>query len=317
MKEWLRHLARIFMPVYQFESDTMKILYAGYSPIKKSYYARLLLKNNYHQRFLGRYWYSDIPNLIRRLNIDMIVAEISRITFNYFRNCEGYILPVWATMRINIDRPANDIFNKSKTDFRDIIRRIRKYDLTYEISTDKKMFDFFNEKFYRPYMKNRHGDEAFIEDLDAMWESYEHPGIMVVKEKGNIEGMAFLRVTEEILYLKRTGLNDGNKENLSHGVIGAVYYFGILEGLKMGCKYVDLGGSRPFLKDGLTRHKMGIGGEFELNLDPLKEYLWFGVNEKSPAAMEYLKENPFMHLSKDFRLVRCNYGEQIPIHESL
>ena len=317
MKEWLRHLARVFMPVYKFESDTIKIIYAGYSPIKKSYYARLLLNSNYHQTFLGRYWFSDIPNLINRLNIDMAVAEISRITFNYFRNCDGYILPVWATMRINIDRPESDIFNKSKTSFRDVIRRIRKYNLTYEISTDKKMFDFFNERFYLPYMKNRHGDEAFIEDLHSMWKSYKNPQIMVVKENGNIAGMSFLRVTEEILYLKRTGLIDGNEEYLSHGVIGAVYYFGILEGLKMGCKYVDLGGSRPFLKDGLTRHKMGIGGEFELNLDPSKEYLWFGVNEKSPAATEYLSRHPFMHLSKDFRLVRCNYGEHVPINEDL
>jgi hypothetical protein len=311
MKEWFRHLARVFMPVYQFESDKLKIIYAGYSPIKKSYYARLLLNKDYNQTFLGRYLYTDIPNLINRQNIDMAVTEISRVTFNHFRNCNGYILPVWATMRINIDRPESDIFNKSKTDFRDVIRRIRKYDLTYEISTDKKMFDFFNEKFYLPYMKNRHRDEAFIEDLDTMWKSYEHPRIMVVKEKGNIAGMTFMRVTEKILYLKRTGLIDGNEDYLSHGVIGAAYYFGILEGLKMGCKYVDLGGSRPFLNDGLTRHKKGIGGEFEVNLDPSKEYLWFGVNEKSPAAKEYLSRNPFMHLTKDFKLVRCNYGEQI------
>ena len=317
MKEWLRHLARIFMPVYQFESDTMKILYAGYSPIKKSYYARLLLNNNYHLTFLGWYWFSNIPNLIKRLNIDMVVAEISRVTFNYFRNNEGYILPVWATMRINIDRPPEVIFNKSKTDFRDVIRRIRKYDLTYEISTDKKMFDSFNERFYLPYMKSRHRDEAFIEDLDTMWKSFEHPCIIVVKEKGNIAGMTFMRVTDKILYLKRTGLIDGNEDYLSHGVIGAAYYFGILEGLRLGCKYVDLGGSRPFLKDGLTRHKMGIGGEFEVNLDPSKEYLWFGVNEKSPAAREYLNRNPFMHLSKDFRLVRCDYGEKEPNPESL
>jgi hypothetical protein len=295
------------MPVYQFESDTMKILYAGYSPIKKSYYARLLLNKDYHQTFLGIYWFSHIPKLIIRLNIDMIVAEISRVTFNSFLECEGYILPVWATMRININRPVCDIFNKSKTDFRDIIRRIRKYDLTYEISTDKKMFDFFNERFYLPYMKKRHGDEAFVEDLDSMWKSYAHPMTMVVKERGNIAGMTFLKVTDEILYLKRTGLIDGNEEYLSHGVIGAVYYFGIQEGLKMGCKYVDLGGSRPFLRDGLTRHKMGIGGEFELNLEPSKEYLWFGVNEKSLSAMEFLKQNPFMHLGKDFRLVRYNY----------
>ena len=33
--EWLKHLARLYLPVYQYESDTMRIAYAGYSSIKK------------------------------------------------------------------------------------------------------------------------------------------------------------------------------------------------------------------------------------------------------------------------------------------
>ena len=174
------------------------------------------------------------------------------------------------------------------------------------------MFDYFNERFYLPYMKNRHRDEAFIEDLNTMWNSYENPMILAVKERGNIVGMSFLRVTEDILYLKRTGIIDGDAKFLPHGVIGACYYFGINEGLRRGCKYVDLGGSRPFLTDGLTRHKMGIGGKFEVNLDASKEYLWFGVNEISQAAMKYLGSNPFMHLSRDFTLVRCDYSQRFP-----
>jgi hypothetical protein len=68
--------------------------------------------------------------------------------------------------------------------------------------------------------------------------------------------------SENTVFLKRVGLIDGKHEYLTHGVKGAFYYFGILEGLKRGCKYVDLGGSRPFLTDGLTRHKIAMGGEF-------------------------------------------------------
>jgi hypothetical protein len=317
MKELLKYLARLYMPVYQFESDTMKIIYAGYSPIKKGYYTRFLLNNNYHQTFLGRYWFSNIPNLIDRLKIDLIVAEVSPVTFTYFRNSSGYILPVLVTMRINIDRPTDEIFNKKVTNFRDVMRRIRKYALTYEIYSDKEMFDFFNERFYHPYIENRHGEEAYIEDLDIMWKSAEHPLMMAVKEKESIVGMVFVIVSGDIIYLKRVGLIEGNQEYLKHGVIGAFYYFGILEGLKRGCRYVDVGGSRPFLTDGLTKHKTGMGGEFLLDTAPLKEYHWFGVNEQSSAALKFLNRNPFMHLSKDFRLVRCHYGERGTDKENL
>jgi hypothetical protein len=309
MKELLKHLARLYMPVYQFESNTLKIIYAGYSKIKKSYYTRLLLNDTYHQTFLGRYWFSNIPNLIDRLKIDMIVAEISPATFTYFRNYNGYILPIWATMRINIDRPASEIFNKRVTNFRDVTRRIRKYALTDEISSDREMFDFFKERFYHPYMEKRHAGEAFIEDLDTMWKSADHPLMMAVKEKNKIVGMVFMEVSGDTIYLKRVGLIDGNNEYLVHGVLGAFYYFGILEGLKRGCKFVDLGGSRPFLTDGLTIHKKSMGGEFLPDPSQSNEYHWFGVNERSPAALEYVNRNPFMHLNKDLKLVRCHYGE--------
>jgi hypothetical protein len=292
------------MPVYQYKFDSMKILYAGYSPIKRSYYARLLLTSDYKMTFLGWYWFSRIPVLHKSLNIDMIVCEISPRTFTHFQNRNGYILPVWATMRINIDRPTSEIFHKNRrvTNFKDVIRRIRKHNLTYEILSDKESFNYFKERFYMPFITKRHGDEAFIEDLDVMWNSSSRPSMMAIKEEGVIVGMSFIRISHEILYLLRVGLKDGNQEYASHGVIGATYYFGVLEGQKMGCKYVDLGGGRPFLTDRLTKYKTGLGAEFVIKLDPTKEYLWFGVNEQSSAAKEFLQCNPFMYLNKDFML---------------
>jgi hypothetical protein len=304
IKDRLRHLARIYMPVYQFESDSMRIIYAGYSPIKRSYYSRLLLNSNCKQTFKGLHWYSRIPGLFERMKIDMIVSELSPDTFTYFRNCNGYVLPVWATMRINIDRPTTEVFNKNRnvTHFKDVIRRIRKHNLTYEILSDKASFDYFNERFYKPFITKRHRDEAFIEDLNMMWNTMKDPLMMAIKEDGMIVGMSFIRISHEILYLMRVGLIDGNQEYISHGVIGATYYFGTLEGQKRGCKYLDLGGGRPFLTDRLTKYKTGLGAEFVIKLDPTKEYLWFGVNEKSSAAKEFLRSNPFMYLNKEFML---------------
>ena len=52
---WLKNLARAYMPVYKYETDTMKIAYAGYSSIKKNYCVRLLLdENNQHTFFRDR-----------------------------------------------------------------------------------------------------------------------------------------------------------------------------------------------------------------------------------------------------------------------
>jgi hypothetical protein len=91
---------------------------------------------------------------------------------------------------------------------------------------------------------------------------------------------------------------------MRHGAIGAMYYFSILEGQKMKSRYLDIGGTRPFLTDGLTRYKLGLGAEFISDHSPWKEYLWLGVNDRSTFAKEFICSNPFMYLNKDFRLIK-------------
>jgi hypothetical protein len=302
MKEWLKHLARLYLPVYKVESVSMKIIYAGYSSIKKNYYARLLLDGNYKISFVGRCWFSKIPNLIDSLNPDLIVSETSKFTLTHFQNRKGYLFPEWATSRINIDRPLNEITRSSETDYPNVLRRIRKYKLTYEILTDNDSFTNFNDKFYRPYITERHGAEAFIEDLSSFWKSSLSPMLIAISENGITIGMALFIRSGDTFNFKRLGLLNGDEEYLRHGVIGAFYYFGIIEGQKMGCKYLDLGGTRPFLNDGLTKYKLGLGARFEEHLSPFKEYLWLGVNEHSLTAKECLQRNQFMYINKDFIL---------------
>jgi hypothetical protein len=234
----------------------------------------------------------------------MAISEISPIALNHFQKCNGYILPEWTTMRINIDRPMSEICKRSVSDFSDVTRRIRKHNLTYEILTDKKSFNYFNEKMYLPYMTKRHGEEALIDDLNTIWKSSPAPVLIAIMEHGVIVGASLIRKSGESLYFKRMGLLDGNNDYRRHGVIGALYYFGIVEGQRMGCRYFDLGGTRPFLTDGLTKYKMGLGAEFVPELSSRKEYLWLGVNEHSIVAKEFISNNPFMHLNKDFRLDR-------------
>jgi hypothetical protein len=205
-------------------------------------------------------------------------------------------------MRINIDRPISEIFNRNTTDFPNVIRRIRKYNLTFEIFNDRESFNYFVDNLYLPYMIKRHGDEALIEDLNNIWESSPSPFLMAIREDGIIVAESIMRKSGDILYFRQLGLLDGNEEYLRHGVIGALYYFGILEGQKMECRYFDVGGTRPFLTDGLTKYKMGLGAEFVSDYSSRKEYLWFGVKEQSAEANKFMKNNPFLYLNKDYGL---------------
>jgi hypothetical protein len=300
--EWLKHIARLNLPIYQYESDKIKIVYAGYSSIKRSYYLGLMLENWQSHTYLGRRWFWEIPHLIKSHNIDMAISEISPVVLNHFQRYNGYIIPEWTTMRINIDRPISEICNKHVSDFKDVKRRIILHNLTYEMLTDKGSFNTFYEKYYLPYMKKRHGEEAWIEDLNKLWKSSPSNELMAIKENDTIVGVALIRKSEESIYLSRLGLLDGDDKYRSHGVIGSMYYFCIIEGQKTNCRFLDMGGTRPFLTDGLTKYKIRLGGEFVSELSPQKEYLWLGINEHSSIAKEFLRNNQFMYVSKDFKL---------------
>jgi hypothetical protein len=304
VKNWIKRLARLNLPVYQFESDSMKIVYAGYSSVKKNYYARLFLKSNNHQKVLRRRWFWEMPAFIKYSKCDMVIAETSPTTFNYFQKCKGYILPEWVRMTINIDRPMSEIVKRSVSDFSDVMRKIRKYNLTYEILNDKESHNCFIDKFYLPYITKRHGEEAWIEDLNIMWKASPSPFLIAIREDQKTVGMSIVRNEGNVFSLLRLGLLDGNDEYRRHGVIGAIYYFSIVEGQKVGCQYLDVGGTRPFLTDGLTKFKMGLSAEFVKDINPKTEvYLWLGVNEHSFGANEFIQSNPFICVDKHYRLV--------------
>jgi len=225
---------------------------------------------------------------------------------NHFRKCNGYIAPVRVMMRIDIDRPESEICSRQVSDFPDIKRKVRKHNLTYEIINDKGSINNFYDKFYLPYTTKRHGEEAFIEDLSAIGELSPSSFIMAIKENGVIAGEAQFINSGENLSLMRLGLLEGNMELRTHGIIGAIYYFAIIEGQKMKCRYLDLGGTRPFLTDGLTQFKLGLGAEFTPDYSQVNEYLWLGVNANSIGAKEFIKNNPVMHLNNNLGITKSD-----------
>ena len=279
---WLKNLARVYMPVYKYETDTMKIAYAGYSSIKKNYCFRMLLGENNQHTFLGRRWFWRIPYLIKSHNLDMVISETTLTTLNHFQKCDGYVLPIWIEMRIKIDRPIDEICPNRISHFANIKRKIRKYNLTYEILTDKDSYNYYFDKFYVPYITKRYGEEASNLDVDY-WDSSSSPFLIAIKENEVIVAISLNCKSGDSIKLRTLGLLDGKEEYLHHGVVGALYYFSILESQKMGCRYYNLGGSRPFLTDGLTKYKMWWGAEIVTDHPFIEEFIWLGINEHSSA----------------------------------
>jgi len=305
-KVWLKDIARFNLPVYQYESDKIRILYAGYSKVKREYFRRMIIGNHNNQNYVGRRWFWQIPGLIKRQNYDLVLSEVSRAASRFLKRQNGFMLPEWIAMRINIDRPLSELCRSSVSDFNDIKRLIRKYKLTYEITDKDDTLDMFIEKLHLPYITNRYGDEALIVDLKAYWKSYSYPLLLTVKENWVLVSGVLCRIEGDSFYMFALGLTDGKDVYRAHGCIGALYYFSILEGQKRKLRYLNIGGSHPFLTDSLTKYKLGLGAEFISSHISWSQSIWLGVNENSAFAVDFIEKNPFLTVESSGRVVINN-----------
>ncbi len=83
------------------------------------------------------------------------------------------------------------------------------------------------------------------------------------------------------------------------GVIGALYYFALVEHRKNNIRRVNIGGTSPLLKDGLTTFKTLLGAkasEYQYQNSVGYKLLALG---NSSVVKDFLTSNPFTYLEDD------------------
>ena len=120
----------------------------------------------------------------------------------------------------------------------------------------KKIFDalkFFYEKMHVPYIKKRYGNDANIESFNVFEKILKNGELMFIKLNGeNVAGELY-EINGDICFMHKKGVL--NENHVKSGAMLAAYYFPILRAKEKNLKMVDLGGSKPFLLDGVLQHK--------------------------------------------------------------
>lgn len=145
------------------------------------------------------------------------------------------------------------------------LRKIRARGYRSEISTDADWAQEFYERYHRPSIQGRHGDDGFV----------SLPGrIIHLFKTGNFE---WLRVFDgetciaacigerkpDAYHLHRTGWLDGSPALQAAGASAALYWFGIRRAIGLGLPAFNLGGVMPDLENGLFVHKAAWGGRLD------------------------------------------------------
>lgn len=226
----------------------------------------------------------------------LILVEMSnRSVRRHLKNVSGFVLPRWLKMYIDVDFSLSQ--NKR---INDILRLIKKHSLGYEISDKVEDFDFFYYRMYSPYVLGRHGGSAVVENYKPMREDFSNYRSLLyfITREGSRVACIYERYYDNTPYIYALGIIDGSEEVMRMGVIGAMYYFVLENHMKNNIKTLKIGGTSPFLNDGLTFFKLSLGAkvldlEFQ---DSLKLQL---IHPDTASAQKFLTANPFIFIEKD------------------
>lgn len=275
----------------------LSIAYAG-TEINRNYIIKLAYDSSFNEKYLGKVWLWKIFDVVREKSPDcsLMVIGVDKLLRRWFTKRTYFNVPFWVLSLADIsgDNSPLHMSEGIKSD----IRKITKNKLSFEIIQDSSRFDDFYYKMYRPYIVATHGNRATIHTYDFMKKEFTNGELLLIKkENQHIAGalLVYKKMQARAMFL---GIKDGNFDYVKEGAIAAIYYFQMCRFKEKGYKKVELGPSRPFLKDGVLCYKRKWGGR-QISSNPEVDGAYYVkplVN--TPGLRAFLVNNPFIFIDK-------------------
>jgi hypothetical protein len=164
----------------------------------------------------------------------------------------------------------------------------------YKISEHLDKLQLFYRELYAPYIGSRHGQDR-VESLESMQRFYAKADLLLAYHKGQaIAGTLFLEQGDTLLGCK-CGIRDPGER--CHRA-AAAYYPTLKHAQENGVDCVDAFHAKPFLRDGLFRHKREWG--FDAHIEKRNYYfdrdLCFRVVNYGAGVTDFLSAHPYVYV---------------------
>ncbi len=257
----------------------------------------------------------QIPRKIRKYSLTYEVSEDEAQLRSFFdtmhvpyisgRHGHTAFLPTWSEI--------NRVFNNSDLL---IVKSITQAPLESEQVTAAK-----NEAMAEQRVGDRAGESAGDAEGDKAVEKVsDKPGQGADEETGEVTGVktgekagtgeaagekveeisgGLLEYDGEVATLRYLGLKNNDEGYLHIGGMPALYYFAMLHAMDRGSRIFNMGGTNPFLSDGVAFFKLTFK-PFVDRISYLNEFpVWLTVRKPSRYLEHFLMANPFLVLRRD------------------
>lgn len=250
------------IPVYRIESSTLTVTFIGRNSCDP--YLISLLYGEYldcKKIAITATWNINKTILYWEKNSDLIVFRDRGFQPSGALVDSLFNIPYYVTQTANIPPKDSDLLPA----FRDPstvsdIHKIQKAGFEYHISSDPAQLEHFYQWLYKPFILSRHRDSARIPSWPSFKRIHENMELLLLSKEGQLVAGALNLQTDDCYTGYANGVLNADRKLIKDGVVAAIYWFGIVEAHRRGCRTVNLGTSRPFLKNGVLAYKKKWGG---------------------------------------------------------
>jgi len=206
----------------------------------------------------GKVWAWNAARIMRSAGPDTLcVAEATERSSRALITNQSFYVPMWIEGQLDIDTAIDR--SRRIGNVKEDLRRIRKNRLYHEVTCDEHAIEDFHRNMYVPYIKNVYGAAALYHSLESLRLLQGRVELLLIKRDDEVLAGQILVYEDGRVRTREIGVRNGDRRYLKAGVMGAIYYYGILHLKEKGFSTAGLGGSRAWLNDGVLRFKKKWG----------------------------------------------------------
>jgi len=224
----------------------------------------------------------------------------------FIRSKRMFCVPTWVFGSVDLTADFDAQLRNNKSAKRNL-RKVKNGHFEVEVSSDPLLFEEFYYKMYQPYIYKRYGECAIDMSYNRLKGQFVNGSeiLFVIKESQRIAGtMICYKDDNTVAY--ELGVRDGDFRWVEQGAISALYFNTINYCRSKGIKKLSLGGSRPFLSDGVLNYKLR---NWNMKVDDYSKTFYFLIKQhrQSNFAQDFLSKNPFISLKNGDMVVNTFY----------
>ena len=286
-------LKEFIFDVYMLSDKTKKIIYiASISVGITQHIVDRLCSKDVTITKIKRIYIWELRKFVEQQ--DAVLVDMYTFFTRSFR--DGFLVPSMVNEVLNINKPIDEAIKLSSHQ----LKKVDKYN--FEISNDLDALKFFYEKMYVTHAKKKYGEFAYVEHFNYLKKILRRGELIFIKLGGEYVSGALCEICNESYLLQNNGVID--ESYIKEGALIATYYFPILRAKEINAKIVDFGGSKPFLSDGVLRHKNQWGARICMTEKSHRTFYLKNVLFDQPFIYIDRSKLKIAVLSEDDKLIR-------------